>query len=269
MAVMVFWSTIVLCVSLLVFYGLHLHQTPTVDFPIDSECLYLSLESLQDPLLLYTHALSILPSSSTITVSKELTWTSSLQEQYHLPTTPDVGGQVYAYIVQSSDCISLLPSDATHAADGAQAQTEIMQLFPEHSRTFAMIKPDAVAAGYTGAIQQRIAEAGFAIIAQKTVRLQNAKEFYAEHGEQEFFKELVEFMESSEVVMMVLQRANAVFAWRQLIGPTDPKRAQERRGTLRGAFGESVTRNAVHGSDSVNSAQREITLMFPQLKSNQ
>jgi nucleoside-diphosphate kinase len=130
--------------------------------------------------------------------------------------------------------------------------------------TFAMIKPDAVAAGNAGKILAHVEAAGFAIRAMRLVRLTEveAQAFYAVHRERPFYGELVEFMSSGPAVAMALEADGAVGAWREAIGATDPAEAAE--GTIRRAFAESKGRNAVHGSDSDENALREIAFFFPE-----
>lgn len=130
--------------------------------------------------------------------------------------------------------------------------------------TFAMLKPDAVAAGNTGAILAHVQQAGFAIRAMRMTRLARveAEAFYAVHRERGFYGELVEFMSSGPVVALVLEAPDAVAAWRTAIGATDPAEAAE--GTIRKRFAESKGKNAVHGSDSDENAAREIAFFFPE-----
>lgn len=130
--------------------------------------------------------------------------------------------------------------------------------------TFAMLKPDAVAAGNTGAILAHIEKSGFGIRAMRMLRLTlvEAKAFYAVHRERGFYGELVEFMSSGPVVALVLESPDAVAAWRTAIGTTDPAEAAE--GTIRKLFAESKGKNAVHGSDSDENAAREIAFFFPE-----
>jgi nucleoside-diphosphate kinase len=132
--------------------------------------------------------------------------------------------------------------------------------------TFGIIKPDAVRAGNTGHIIQRIIEAGFKIRALKMLHmaLQQAEGFYAVHRERPFFPGLTEFMSSAPCLVMVLEKAGAVKAWRDLMGATDPAEADE--GTLRKEFGASVGENAVHGSDSDENAAIEIAYFFSKLE---
>ena len=132
--------------------------------------------------------------------------------------------------------------------------------------TFGIIKPDAVRAGNTGRIIQRINDAGFNLRAMKTLHmsLKEAEGFYAVHRERPFFGGLTEFMSSAPCVVMVLEKEGAVKAWRDLMGATDPAKAEE--GTLRKEFGASVGENAVHGSDSNENAAIEIAYFFSQIE---
>jgi nucleoside-diphosphate kinase len=132
--------------------------------------------------------------------------------------------------------------------------------------TFAIIKPDAVREGKTGHIIQRIIDAGFRIRAMKTVHMTKtqAEGFYAVHRERPFFPGLTEFMSSGPCVVMVLEKEGAVKAWRDLMGATDPAKADE--GTIRKEFGSSVGENATHGSDSDENATIEIAYFFSQLE---
>ena len=132
-------------------------------------------------------------------------------------------------------------------------------------RTFAMIKPDAVGAGHTGKIIDRIEQEGFSIVGMKKMRmsLDIAKMFYEVHAEKPFYVELVEYITSGPIVVMVLERQNAIAAWRDLMGATDPAKAAE--GTLRKLYGTNIGRNATHGSDAPETARTEIRLLFPEL----
>jgi len=132
--------------------------------------------------------------------------------------------------------------------------------------TFGIIKPDAVRAGHTGNIIQRITDAGFRLRAMKMLHmsLREAEGFYAVHRERPFFGGLTEFMSSSPCLVMVLEKENAVKAWRDLMGATDPAKADEN--TLRKVFGGSLGENAVHGSDSDENAAIEIAYFFSQLE---
>lgn len=129
-------------------------------------------------------------------------------------------------------------------------------------RTLSIIKPDAVAKNVIGKIYTRFEEAGLKIVAAKMQQLsqQQAEGFYAEHKERPFFKDLVEFMTSGPVVVQVLEGENAISKNRDLMGATNPKEAAA--GTIRADFASSIDANAVHGSDSAASAQREIAYFF-------
>lgn len=129
-------------------------------------------------------------------------------------------------------------------------------------RTFAIIKPDAVASGHAGAILAKIEENGFRIIGMKMLRLskEQAEGFYAVHRERGFFSSLVTFMTEGKVVVLALERENAIAKWRELMGATNPANAAE--GTIRKQFAESIERNAVHGSDAAETAAVEIPYFF-------
>ncbi len=133
-------------------------------------------------------------------------------------------------------------------------------------RTLGLIKPDAVAAGLVGRILSDIEAAGFRIVALRMLRLSRsqAEAFYAVHRERPFFSSLVELMTSGPIVAFVLERENAVEAYRQLMGATDPAKAEPH--TLRARYAQNIERNAVHGSDSITSAQREIAFFFPEME---
>ncbi len=132
--------------------------------------------------------------------------------------------------------------------------------------TFGIIKPDAVEAGNTGKIIQRIIDSGFKIRGLKLIHmsLNEAEGFYAVHRERPFFAGLTEFMSSAPCVVMTLEKENAVKSWRDLMGATDPEKAEA--GTLRKEFGGSVGENAVHGSDSDENAAIEIAYFFSKLE---
>ncbi len=129
-------------------------------------------------------------------------------------------------------------------------------------RTLSIIKPDATRRNLTGAINAKFEENGLRIVAQKRVKLtrEQAEGFYAEHKERPFFGELVEFMISEPVVLQVLEGENAVMKNREIMGATNPADADE--GTIRKEFALSIGENSVHGSDSAESAAREISYFF-------
>jgi nucleoside-diphosphate kinase len=130
-------------------------------------------------------------------------------------------------------------------------------------RTLCIIKPDAVEKHKVGAILQRIEEGGFRILALRMTHLslREAEGFYEVHRQRPFFGELVQFMTRSPAIVAVLERENAVVAWRDLMGATDPAKAAP--GTIRKQFGSNVGENATHGSDSADNARREIAYFFP------
>jgi nucleoside-diphosphate kinase len=129
-------------------------------------------------------------------------------------------------------------------------------------RTFSMIKPDAVAANQVGAILARLEAGGLRIVACKMVRMSRelAETIYHVHIGRPFFKDLVEFMSSGPVVCSVLEGENAILRNREIMGATDPAKAAA--GTIRADFAKSLNRNAVHGSDSPESARYEISCVF-------
>ena len=129
-------------------------------------------------------------------------------------------------------------------------------------RTFCIIKPDATARHLEDEINDLIVKNGFKILASKRVNAtrDQFETFYAEHKGKPFFEGLVEFMTSGPIVVQVLEKENAIQAWRDLMGKTDPADAAE--GTIRKKYAESKGHNSVHGSDSPASAEREINLWF-------
>jgi len=129
-------------------------------------------------------------------------------------------------------------------------------------QTFAIIKPDAVASGHTGQILSMIEKAGFRIRGLKMARLskQQAEGFYDIHREKPFFAGLVTFMTEGPVVVLVLERDNAIKHWREVMGATNPEKAAE--GTIRKHFAKNIERNAVHGSDAPETAAIEIPFFF-------
>jgi nucleoside-diphosphate kinase len=129
-------------------------------------------------------------------------------------------------------------------------------------RTFSIIKPDATARNVTGAINAMIEKAGLRIVAQKRVKMsrEQAETFYAVHRARPFFGELVDFMTSGPVVVQVLEGDNAVAAYRDLMGATDPAKAAP--GTIRKVHAVSIGENSVHGSDAADTAQKEIAQFF-------
>ena len=132
-------------------------------------------------------------------------------------------------------------------------------------RTLSIIKPDAVAKNVIGQIYARFERAGLKIIAARMMRLSRAQAegFYAVHKERPFFKDLVEFMISGPVIVQALEGENAIAKHRDLMGATDPKKAE--KGTIRADFADSIDANAVHGSDAADTAAVEIAYFFPAL----
>ncbi len=129
-------------------------------------------------------------------------------------------------------------------------------------RTLSIIKPDAVAGNHIGEIYARFEKAGLKIVGAKMLHLDDEKAggFYAEHKERPFYNDLKAFMTSGPVLVSVLEGENAVALHRQIMGATNPEKADE--GTIRRDFAKSIDENAVHGSDSLTSAEREIAYFF-------
>ena len=129
-------------------------------------------------------------------------------------------------------------------------------------RTLAIIKPDAVAAGHTGRILAAIEDDGFRIVGMRKTRLtrRQAEEFYAVHRARPFYDGLVKFMTEGPVIVIVLERDDAIARWRDLMGPTNPAAAAP--GTVRERFGHNIELNAVHGSDGPETAATEIPFFF-------
>jgi len=130
-------------------------------------------------------------------------------------------------------------------------------------RTLSIIKPDAVAKNVIGQINARFEGAGLRIVAARMMRLSpaQAEGFYAVHRERPFFRDLVGFMISGPVMVQVLEGENAILRNRELMGATDPKKAE--KGTIRADFAESIDANAVHGSDAPDTARTEVAYFFP------
>ena len=139
------------------------------------------------------------------------------------------------------------------------------------NRTYAMIKPDAIRNGHMGRILDRVLSSGFKILGAKLIRMtkEQAEGFYAVHSERPFFEELTTFMSSGQCLVMALEKDNAVVAWRETIGATNP--AEAAIGTIRKDFAKSLGENAVHGADSDENANIEIRFFFTEseLISNQ
>lgn len=129
-------------------------------------------------------------------------------------------------------------------------------------RTFSMIKPDATRRNITGKIVDKLESAGLRVVAQKRILMSKAtaEAFYAVHSERPFFQELTEFMSSGPVVVQVLEGENAVAKNREVMGATDPAKADP--GTIRAEYAESIGENSVHGSDAPETAKEEIAFFF-------
>lgn len=129
-------------------------------------------------------------------------------------------------------------------------------------RTFAMIKPDGVETGHVGDILNIIGDNGFRVAGMKRIRLSRleAEAFYAVHRERPFFPGLINFMTEGPVVVLVLEREDAIARWREVMGATNPAHAAE--GTIRKRFAENIERNCVHGSDAPETAAQEIPFFF-------
>jgi len=140
------------------------------------------------------------------------------------------------------------------------------EYFMASERTLSIIKPDAVAKNVIGQIYSRFEQAGLKIVAARMKHLSRAEAegFYAVHKERPFFKDLVDFMISGPVMIQVLEGDDAIQKNRDLMGATDPKKAA--KGTIRADFAQSIDANAVHGSDSPQTAAVEITYFFPALE---
>lgn len=130
------------------------------------------------------------------------------------------------------------------------------------NRTFSIIKPDATKRNITGAINKIIENNNLTIVAQKRIKLskQKAEEFYSIHKDKPFFLELVEYMTSGPVIVQVLEGEKAVEKYRRVMGSTNPESAEE--GTIRKEYGLNIQENAVHGSDSIENAKKEIDFFF-------
>ncbi|AAU47568.1 nucleoside-diphosphate kinase [Burkholderia pseudomallei] len=132
-------------------------------------------------------------------------------------------------------------------------------------RTLSIIKPDAVAKNVIGQIYSRFENAGLKIVAARMAHLSraDAEKFYAVHAERPFFKDLVDFMISGPVMIQVLEGEDAILKNRDLMGATDPKKAE--KGTIRADFADSIDANAVHGSDAPETARAEVAFFFPEM----
>jgi nucleoside-diphosphate kinase len=156
----------------------------------------------------------------------------------------------------------MVPEQASGASEAGAATFETWRLQMAVERTLSIIKPDAVAKNVIGEIYARFERAGLKVIAARMMQLSeaDAQGFYAVHKERPFFKDLVKFMISGPVMVQVLEGDNAIARNRELMGATDPKKAD--KGTIRADFADSIDANAVHGSDSAENARTEIAFFF-------
>ncbi|XP_019461922.1 PREDICTED: probable nucleoside diphosphate kinase 5 isoform X2 [Lupinus angustifolius] len=141
----------------------------------------------------------------------------------------------------------------------------------EKEKTLAIIKPDGLLGNYTDDIKRTILEYGFRIFKEKTVQFDEAtlKRFYAEHSSKSFFSSLTKYMTSGPVLVMVLEKDNAIADWRALMGPTDSSKAKiTHPHSVRAMCGLDTQKNCVHGSDSTKSAEREISFFFRELSAD-
>ncbi|KAF7814013.1 putative nucleoside diphosphate kinase 5 isoform X1 [Senna tora] len=135
-------------------------------------------------------------------------------------------------------------------------------------KTLAIIKPDGLLGNHTDDIKKAILEYGFSILKEKTIQLDEdaVTRFYAEHSSKNFFSSLMKYMTSGPVVVMILEKENAIADWRALMGPTDASKAKSTHPhSIRAMCGLDIQRNCVHGSDSLTSAQREMSFFFREL----
>ena len=158
--------------------------------------------------------------------------------------------------------LSIIRRDAIYLASMPTSWAQLLESFMATERTLSIIKPDAVAKNVIGEIITRFEKAELKVVAAKMVHLsqEQAEGFYAEHKERPFFGDLVSFMTSGPVVVQVLEGDNAIAKNRELMGATNPKEADA--GTIRADFASSIDANAVHGSDSPESAEREVSYFF-------
>jgi adenylate kinase len=199
-----------------------------------------------------------------VVAAKRAAWTAQSEPLLAAAEAePGAGGVVRVPGVSADRGVAVVANAVRRALLGAGAP--LTAGVPEVETTYAMIKPDAVAAGYTDAILERIRAAGFSIAARQDLTLpeETAKAFYAEHKARPFYTTLVQFMTSGPIVALALRRRGAILAWRKLAGPTNSHRARAiAPNSLRATFGVDGSFNAVHGSDSRVAANRELQLVF-------
>lgn len=155
-----------------------------------------------------------------------------------------------------------LQAESCCAKNAQSAAKTIVPSITKVERTYAMIKPEAVANGITGDIIRLIEQNGFKIIRleKRTLTKKQAETFYAEHKGRPFYHDLVAYITSGPVIALMLEKENAIADWRALLGATDP--AQANMGTIRKMFAKNKSENAAHGSDSPESAKRELQFIF-------
>jgi nucleoside-diphosphate kinase len=166
------------------------------------------------------------------------------------------GSHSPAGIIEGANRPSSISSTSSPSAQAVQQPVGVIE------QTLSIIKPDGVRNNHIGDIISRFEDEGLKVVALKMTRLskEQAGQFYQEHKDRPFYNDLVQFMTSGPVVLVVLEGKNAVAKNRELMGATNPEKAD--RGTIRADFAESVTKNAVHGSDSQTSAKKEINFFF-------
>jgi len=167
-----------------------------------------------------------------------------------------------AVIAASAALVSFFCGEASELHSSAGCSATLTHPECKVERTLALIKPDAVAANHIGEIIARLEQSGLRVIALKMVKWSefDAQQFYNMHRDRPFFAHLVKYMSCGPIVAIVLEGKDAVAHYRAIMGATDPAAAG--RGTLRALYGSSIEANGVHGSDSIENAQKEISLLF-------
>eukprot|EP01083_Nonionella_stella_P066349 174673_1 len=164
-----------------------------------------------------------------------------------------------------------MTKNASHGSDSVSSAVRELEFWFPQQETLALIKPDAVSAGNATKIMQRIVQDGFTILESQKLRLdkERAQSFYIEHKDRGFYGELVDFMVSGDIYALKLRGMNGIAKWRELMGPTNFEEAkQQSPNSIRALYASNMTQNASHGSDSVESASRELEFFFP-TKSNE
>lgn len=168
-------------------------------------------------------------------------------------------------VLLSTFVITALDKSVSNDRNDRKNNTCADKVVTKKEKTLAIIKPDAVKSHYSGDIIKLIELNGFSIIRmqQKKLSKKLVQKFYAVHKNKPFYNDLVSYMTSGPVIVMAIEKENGIKEWRELMGSTDPKKSSP--GTLRRMFGTSVTNNAVHGSDSCQTAEQELFFFFPDL----